>query len=42
MKQSAIIYLATLMILFPLDFIFFRTGRRLFGANACDLILDEI
>jgi hypothetical protein len=42
MKQSAIIYLATLMILFPLDFIFLRTGRRLFGANACDLILDDL
>jgi uncharacterized membrane protein len=40
MKQIAVIYPATLMILFPLDFIFLRTGRRLFGANARDLILD--
>jgi uncharacterized membrane protein len=28
------------MIAFPLDFVFLRTGRRLFGANARDLILD--
>jgi hypothetical protein len=41
MKQSAVIYPATLTILFPLDFIFLRTGRRLFGANARDLILDD-
>jgi hypothetical protein len=28
MKQSAVIYPATLMLLFPLDFIFLRTGRN--------------
>jgi uncharacterized membrane protein len=40
MKQSALIYLATLIIAFPLDFMFLRAGGRLFGANARELILD--
>jgi uncharacterized membrane protein len=40
MKQSAIVYLATLIIAFPLDFVFLRAGGLLFGANAREVILD--
>jgi uncharacterized membrane protein len=40
MKQSVIVYLATLIIAFPLDFMFLRTGRLLFGENAREVILD--
>lgn len=41
MKQSAIVYLATLIIAFPLDFVFLRAGGLLFGANAREVILDD-
>jgi uncharacterized membrane protein len=40
MKQSALIYLATLIIAFPLDFIFLQTWGKLFDANVRKLILD--
>ena len=40
MKQSLIVYLATLIIAFPLDYMFRRTGRLLFGENARDVMLD--
>jgi uncharacterized membrane protein len=39
-KQSALIFLATLIIAFPLDLLFLQAGGRLFGASVRELILD--
>ena len=41
MRQSAIVYLASFIIVLPLDVIFLRTAGRLFGENARQLMLDS-
>jgi uncharacterized membrane protein len=40
MKRFAIVYLSTLVILLPLDFLFLGTiGKKLFAGNVGDMVL---